>query len=389
MKQVGVSTALAEQAAGAACDGDLETARDLAEKSAQAMTGAIGPEGLPEPIASPNSDSLGKVDYPEAVPNGLAVPVGAAAVVSVEANLALDRNIQAVQEAKQKVADAESFRETKPAHYKQVVSQAQESQQVSENNLRKLKDQLIYYRNKPTDYQKVIVSIQHIGHFNSGAVSAPSQKAEKSLVNTVVLAKKALLREKELMKKLNELRSELEITKMVLKRLIGNIQLNNKLFNEWQDEASLAVSHAEARAHNFVKDILNEKLFNLIKWKFKNNTNRVNEIEKIEDLIETKNFTDWAKTNKHTWEDIGKGLVSAIEAVPIVSKEVKTVAKATQNIIGSAYDISAWFISWKRIDELDKNSTRYLKAVDKSSVKMKNIITRINEVKKELAKNHF
>lgn len=40
-KQLVMSTVLANQAAGAALDGDLEAARDLADKSARAMTGDI------------------------------------------------------------------------------------------------------------------------------------------------------------------------------------------------------------------------------------------------------------------------------------------------------------------------------------------------------------
>lgn len=53
----------------------------------------------------------------------------------------------------------------------------------------------------------------------------------------------------------------------------------------------------------------------------------------------------------------------------------------TENLIGSAYDLTAWYHSWKRIQQLDQVSEGYLAEVQASSRRMRQIVVRLGEIR--------
>jgi hypothetical protein len=133
LRQLAASTALAERAAVAAKDGNLEAARDLAERSAQAMTGQIDMSNLPEPVMVPveGAGAAGFVDQAQ---------VAEAAVASV------DRNTAGIQQARQNLADAAPLQQTNPQEYARLEEQAHQLQTRSEQNLQRLQSLLQEYR---------------------------------------------------------------------------------------------------------------------------------------------------------------------------------------------------------------------------------------------------
>ena len=368
--QLAASTALAEQAAGAALDGDLDTARDLAEKSVRAMTGVIDTTQLPRII-----------DLPEPVPSDT-TSVGTRSVISQEAILAVDRNLQSTISAHKQIAKAESLRKTSPEQYQTAISSAKKLEQHSQDNLRHLQELLSHYRNNPVYPQKLIVDLQALDPSKAAVVKfllkkQPVLPQEAPLIETAIPEREKLLYE------LSALESELSMTRSILMRLIHNVQSNNVLFKEWQDEAAGAVNRAENRAQDLIQETLSEGFFSLLKWKFKEIPAKVKKIDKFEEIITIKDFSNWSQIDLNNWEEIGKALVSATQELPL-GPEFQAVIKSTQNIIDSSYDITAWFVSWRRIQQLEKNSDAYLIAVQKISKHMKKIVVRIQYVKTQL-----
>jgi len=368
MRQLAASTALAEQAAEAALEGDLEGARDLAEKSAQAMTGLIDTTQMPA-IAN----------VPEPTPSALSVSIGTRAAVSKEVIGALDKNLQAATEAQRQITVSETLRQTSPEQYEEIISSAQSLRQRSEDNLQYLKGLLVYYRDNPAHSQKVIVDLRNLD---------PAKPATVKLlrIQEVPSIEKAVPKKEKLLNELKDLQSELSRTRMVLMRLNRSVQANNTLFKEWQDEAERAINRAENRAQNFIKDKLSDDFFDLLKWKSQHMPARVKEIEGIEKLISLKGLADWAQIDQHSWEELGNELVSAVQSVPFIGKKVQDIAKSMQHIVNSSYDITAWFVSWRRIQQLEKNSDAYLVAVQKISKRMGKIVPRIKEIEVQLKK---
>jgi membrane-associated protease RseP (regulator of RpoE activity) len=372
MEQLAGSTALAEQAVGAALEGDLEMARDLADKSARAMAGLIDKTQLPK-IAN----------IPEAPPSAPSVTVGTQAAVSEAAVAALDRNLEAQAKARQSITSAEPLKNTSPEQYQEITSSAQRLLKRSEDNLIRLKELLADYRNNPVYSQKVVVDLRSLDPSKPPTVELMRPGRPTATRQTPPSLREAIPTREEYIEELKNLRRELEATRAALVRLTRSVQADLELRKEWQHEAAAAVNRAEDRAYEFLKDNLSDGLFNLLKWKFRNSPNRVRELEKFENLIATKDFSDWAQIDQHSWEEIGKRLTSAIQSLTL-GPQAQAVVNSVQHIISSAYDITAWFASWHRIQQLDKNTETYLVAVNKTAEHMRKIVKRIKEIQARL-----
>ncbi len=371
LDQLAASTTLAEQAAGAALDGELETARDLAEKSAQAMTGDIDTTQLPEvPAPVP------------ATPLSATVSVGTRAVISKEAVSAVHRNLQAKITAQKQITNAEPLRKTDPEQYEAAVSSARNLGQRSQENLRYLQERLAHYRNNPVYPQKLIVDLQNLDPTKPATVK-PLRATQPDSPQKMPSIEKAVPEREKLLYELSALESDLAMTRATLMRLTRNVQANNILFKEWQDEAAGAIDRAENRAIGLIQDTCSDGFFSLLKWKFKKMPAKINKIEQVEEMIAAKDLLDLTRIDKNSWEEIGKAFVSAVQASPI-STELQAAISSTQSIIDSSYDITAWFSSWKNIQQLEKNSEAYLVAVQKTSKLMEKIVGRIKNIKTQL-----
>lgn len=139
LQQLAASTALAEKAAIAAVGGDFESARELAENSARAMTGQIDTTQLPDLVLVPEPT---RVDA--------TVPAATQAAVSQESIGALDRNLKALAKARSRAEIPDiSLRSTSPEEYQRAVAAAKNLEKCSEDNLKRLQYFLILYRIKP------------------------------------------------------------------------------------------------------------------------------------------------------------------------------------------------------------------------------------------------
>jgi len=162
LHQLAASTALAEKAAAAAVSGDLDAARELAEKSAQAMTGQIDRSKFPEAVAVPVSHS------------GAEIPNAAKqAQLSQAAIAAVEQNVSAMMKAKQDLSKAEALRQTNPQEYARIQQQSQQLQSRSEANLSRLQSLLQKYRGQTATADEVTVDLRNLDPNKPIVVASP------------------------------------------------------------------------------------------------------------------------------------------------------------------------------------------------------------------------
>ena len=398
MHQLASSTAFAEQAADAALKGNLEGARDLAQKSAQAMTGAIDMGQLPvisnlHPQAiTPASDAAygsqqtGVIPEP---PPPTPVSVGTQTVINKEAILALDRNLKANTQARKQIASVKPLRGDSPKEYQDSVSSSRSLEQSSKENLKRLKKLLAHYRNNPVYPQKLIKDLRDLDPLKPVVVKPayteePIVISKKHITSEDTLdIEKATLKKEYLSNELKSLKAEFNETYQVLLRLNKNIQADNALYSEWENEIEAATKRAEDRALNLLEDTLNDRFFDFLKVRFKNTPKNMEQIENFEKIISFKNFNDWANLDQDNWKDIGEKIVSSVENLPL-SDKLLSVVKSTRSIIDSGYDITTYFVGWQRIQQGKKNTDAHLLAIQKIAERNKKLNAKIKNIESQL-----
>ena len=139
VKQLVASTAFAQKAAEEAVAGNLENARDLAEKSAQAMVGNIDPSQIPALNIIPVTPE------PQMV-----------AVLDVEAQEILEKDFQTMEKAKEMLQQADSLPAGKAA---QLREEAEKQQGDAEADLKRLNEALASVRQNPAQAGDIAVAL--------------------------------------------------------------------------------------------------------------------------------------------------------------------------------------------------------------------------------------
>lgn len=233
-KQLVMSAVLSKQAAIAAIGGDLESARDLAEKGARAMTGDIDITKLP---------ALG--DLP------VISDPAQAAIISSEAIEAIDNNMKKIEDAKvmmQKGADLEKTSPQEAAALKEMAAQQQDQGQ---KNLQDLRNALESIKNDPNVTSQAAVTISNINKWQatpitSGSGSSPniaSGSGTTGTTNTAIVSQKPKTKA-ELKAELDKITSQLEATKAQIAKLSFDIARNQQQFGEWQGVAEKGMDKA-------------------------------------------------------------------------------------------------------------------------------------------------
>lgn len=133
-----------------ALSGDLDAARDLAEKSAQAMTGQIDRTKLPQ-LPSPQFTA-------PTTENAIAMRVDVARAAATSA----DQNIRAIAQAIQDRNKAAPLRATSPEQYKKAMDAAEKVKLRAERNLKHLNDLLVQYGLRPGDFFTVATALRNL-----------------------------------------------------------------------------------------------------------------------------------------------------------------------------------------------------------------------------------
>jgi len=108
--------------------------------------------------------------------------------------------------------------------------------------------------------------------------------------------------------------------------------------------------------------------------------------QSLKEAKQISDTADWAKSKSGDMEKSLRGVYDIVKMTlgdPKVQKALKIGGKYAagagyaQSIADSAYDVTAEIVSWKRINQLNRNSEEYLKAVGKLKEKMEEVVGKI------------
>ncbi|MCE5240829.1 PDZ domain-containing protein [bacterium] len=391
-RQLVVSAALAQQAADAAVGGNLEAARDLAQKSARAMTGEIDLTQLP---------SLGDLSKP-----GDSTP---SAALSTEALSAVDENLRRMDSARV----AQERVPTPCASPEQAAlrmhASLEEARAVA--NLLKLSEVLATARRDPSTTNEAVVAIRSLGKVTavSGPVATPGGAGGLGGQTTPAGPQPAVKdditpeQRRKLLAELTSLQGELEATKAQLGKLTGAIQQDQRQFEDWELVARAGMDKCSGVLYNLLMDWtvapLSERcevmhgLAQKLPDKPQGLIDRLGRISawfKAMGATQTlKDVADVAgregKTRTELLEEVRDDL-SIIASQPGFDKFVVSVAwKQGINMVDMAWSYAQFSAAYDGIEQMTKNSEGYRQAVAALTTRMQAIVKRTHEVKQELS----
>jgi hypothetical protein len=247
LRQLAASTALAERASAAALGGDLEAARDLAEKSAQAMTGKIDFGTLPVPVPVPV----------EGAASGLPSAAEQASV-SLAALEVVESNTQSLSQARSDMAAAEPGKSVNPEAYRLAVEASRAAEEKSGENLRKLNELLAAYRKAPVSLPDAAVIIAGLGGTGSsaGAIFSPPRSGAPSAAagQQPAVAQDWPSRMAKWRSELEETEKKIATTRTALLRLNAAIQVDRKQYEQWEQDGDAAFDRCVSMAGEVAVD---------------------------------------------------------------------------------------------------------------------------------------
>ncbi|MDR3726121.1 MAG: PDZ domain-containing protein [Terracidiphilus sp.] len=398
LRSLAASTALSEKAAAAAVGGDMESARDLAEKGAEAMSGNIDFSNVPR-VPMPN--------LPEPEP-------ASAAAVSQASIEAVDKNVQGLQEANQTLAKAASLSATDPAQAAQLTQQGQELKSRSDQDLTRLQTMLQEYRNTPANGRQVAVDLRGLDPYKPATVAmvqppapitlspttrpaaappAPAPSSTPQVIEQCREEARALPTRQQLLTELDVRRVQLDNLKTVILRLNHTIQLDQKQYGEWEDEASKAVDRITERRDQMIQDATFNSFVKLMKLRLARDTRLTPEqietqerrIKTLENLKTFEDYREWALSNKKDWEMLETGIRQLMEFLPLdENPRLSILVHGTEAVVDGAYDLVDFKATWDNLKQLDHNSAQYLEIVKRNGQKMKDTVAKIKDIETRL-----
>ncbi|MEN6371014.1 MAG: PDZ domain-containing protein [Armatimonadota bacterium] len=397
-KQLVMSAVMAKQAALDAIGGDMEAARDMADKSALAMTGDIDFTKLPK-----------LEDLP--LPNQPAQSV----VLSNEAVSAVDENLRKIEDAKITMAKAEELQNTSPKEAAALREEAEAQTHQANANLQGIRDAMDSIKNDPVHVGDAAVAIHNLNGTVTLASNVASNPSSSSGTTTTTAANSQDTASKpaddgnitpeirkQYLAKLESLQSQLEATKAQLQKLNKSIQQNQAQLDDWGKVAQDGMDKCSGFLYSLLMDATAGQL-----------SDRYEEMHKLAeklpdhpaDLItKLDHIKNWFKVLKYTqtMKDVsdiaardGKTLQELLEEVrddlniitsitPLDKTLPGALWKYGSNVADMAYSYAEFSAAYDRINQMDKNSDDYLKAVAALSNRMKTLVEQIKDLKAKL-----
>ena len=394
--QLAASAALADQAAGMAASGDLESARELAEKSAQAMTGQLdlaALNSLPEPSQ--------------------ALPVPQAAELSTEALCAIDSNLQQMEHAEAAVTAISGQTGLSAQEAAQIRETAEAQKKQAQANLAVVNTALQDVGHDPGKIEQALAQIRDLGSVPSPTVTAagpqPAGGTVSSGDSTPRPAEEPILsgemtpeQRQKALAELAELEKELDATKSQFARLTKSIMQDQKQFDDWQKTASDGMDKCSGVLYGLLMDASAgqlasryEKMHEIAQKLPDNPQDLIDNLGRVKNWFKALGYTqtykdveDLAAKDARTLPELLEGVRDGINIIAGVTGLDKTVVggawKYGCSVVDMAYSFAQYTTAYDRIEQLDKNSDSYLQAVASLSERTKTLVTRINEIKTEL-----
>lgn len=370
------SAALGRAAVDAAAKGDLEAARALADQSARAMTGDFDFTGHPALPQIPEASPPSPVDT---------------ALLQTEVLTQTRQNLDAMDRARK------ILRQASVGDVPRAEAQAQWSR--AESNLVQLRTLLSSDTPKPPARQ--IVQLLRNGEWDKlpkpkpAVAAAPAPAPAPKPARIVDPEERARVRGE-----ITQMRTELCRIRTQLRRFNASVQSDLDQRAEWEKVTNDAYESALQRAQekfeefsvDFPGDILKEKLAAVTDPAERARIERaLRLVDRFKDAYTTRDFADWAAKEELTREEVIEGVKLIAEICEVEDrikdylgrkwglKRVIAFYDAADDLLASAYDVTAEVVAWRRLRQLDRNSDAFLQATEASGRRLRELIAAIHQ----------
>jgi hypothetical protein len=217
----------------------------------------------------------------------------------------------------------------------------------------------------------------------------------------------ACTKEREnLEKELIEKREQIKAVQEALRRLDKSIQLDGRELKKWKkttEEASQAAwEQGRQMLLNNLGDVVGILSGDADKWGGKDAVEVLEtqlkdpELKKIvadlksaEKAVSDLHWTSESlePTLENAYSELADALGNPkVQKMLMIGGQYATYASYLKSIVDSSYNIVAEICAWRRITQLDRNSEKYLEAVNKLDEQMKKKVAEVNSIKRQLAK---
>lgn len=398
-QQIAASAVFSSQAAEAAGQGDLETARDLAERAARAMTGEIDWTTLP--------DLQGNIP---ATPSTVA---HAGAIL--QALQVIDESAQAVRAAHTALQAVDEATGLSEAERQRIREQAEKLKASAQSRVEDVKQALQRLAKGQVSPREVVVTLREaepifippaLAHLTATAPNAGTKPAPQTTQTASASSQPAQVDEAIMKAKwradLAELETQIARTTEQLRRLTREMQGIPAQFEEWQQMAEEGMEECVKASANLMIDTATmglEKHYKQIYEQAEKSGKTPQEV--LERLKRTRKLLEYFG-NARTFGDIvdlitreKQTLAEILEAVrdgiglvldftPVKDHPVALAWKFGSNAVDLVHSFATGYQAWKGINQLDHTTEVYLQQVQELSNRLKVLMERAKALRARL-----
>jgi hypothetical protein len=184
--------------------------------------------------------------------------------------------------------------------------------------------------------------------------------------------------------------AQMESLRSTILRMDRSIQLDQKQFAVWQDEASAAIDRLKGEIWDQATDLAFDNFLDSEEEHIKeapiSDAQRADKLRRLELAKNIKDFNDfrvWALSNQDDWGMIEDGMRSLVDYLPLEDGPLAYVHCA-EDLIDNAYDLTDFVATWNNVQQLDHNSNQFLQAVRLNGERMTALVRRIQQIKAQL-----
>jgi hypothetical protein len=260
------------------------------------------------------------------------------------------------------------------------------------------------YRNSPSSGYKVAVDLRNLNPYKSATVAIlppPALLPQPPTVAPVLPAKEPCLPEvaqalpprEVMLTELAQRRADLANLTTTIQRFSRTIQLDQKQYADWEDEATKAVERLTKRRDDLIQEATFKSFAEVLKLRLdRDNTltdlarkDQERRLKLFEDLKTFSDYKEWALANKDDWEKMDEGFRQALDMLPLEENpELAISIKAAENLVDNVYDLTQYQLTWENLARLDHNSAQYLEIVKRNGQKMKDTVEKIKDLESKL-----
>jgi DNA-binding FrmR family transcriptional regulator len=393
-RQLAASAAFAETAMKEAIAGNLEAARDLAERSAKAMTGELDLTGLPPVEAAIE-------------PRSVAAFGAANASLVEETHRALDELMQAQSE----MARAQAVASSSPDEADRIRRDAESKREKAVEKFRQLLAAAGVLRSDPRQASAVAITLSSLNAVvappaapgpSAGPVATPQSAAASAGRPAPATPEEWKDRVSAWRKELEETERQIEATREALLRLNRSILQNAQLFEEWErssDEAfARCVETAGSLAIDFGIEGLSgryETIYGLAR-KLPDPPQALLEkyrhlVEMVQRLKESKALLDASSLVERENESPGEVLETIRDGIGQITGLLnldKTVPGAAWKygslFFDNLYNLAELYHTWKNVTALERSNDQLAEGVRRLSERLKDLHSRSRELRRKI-----